>query len=400
MTGPMAGRRVAIVSRIYLPEPGQGSYRLGAVARALRNVGAEVVVITSTPPRGFADRALVDHDGIELRRARVLRDRTGYVRGYLQYLSFDVPVFFRVLFGGRFDAVLVEPPPTTGIAVRAATAIRRVPYIAFVPDVMSDAVELFDGQPFTARVVARVVRALERSVMTGAAICAVVTDDFARRIAVFAPHARVEVVGNGFDESLFGPEGPIESLGEPYLLYAGTASEVHGAGIFVEALAKVREVLPTARLVWVGQGADRAEIERRAEEVAPGACVFLPRLGPEATAAWTRGAAATLASMRPDGRYRAFPAKMHASVGCGTPVVYAGREPGRAFAEQPGVGWGVDYDPSQVAAAMIDALASPRDEAARRRLADWAREHVSLAAVGDRVAALIEGVVASRRADS
>lgn len=395
MTGPLAGRRVAIVSRIYLPEPAQGSYRLAAAARALRDAGARVVVITTTPPAAFADHELPEHDGIELRRARVLRDRTGYVRGYLHYLSFDVPAFFRVLFGGRWDAILVEPPPTTGTAVRLAAGLTRTPYVAFVPDVMSDAVELFDRQPFTARVIARAVRTLERFVLHGAAAAAVVTENFAERIAEFAPRARVKVVGNGYDELLFSPDGPARMLDAPYLLYAGTASEVHGAGIFVEALPRVLAADPDARVVWVGQGADRQAIERRAEELAPGVCQFSPRLGPEETAAWIRGAAATLASMRPDGRYRAFPAKMHASVGCGVPVVYAGREPGRTFAELPGVGWGVDYEVGQVADAMVAALAAPTDEVERRRLAEWARSAVSLRAVGQRVAEVIAEVIGS-----
>src|SRR3546814_10831501 len=38
---------------------------------------------------------------ILVRRARVLRDAAGYVRGYLQYMSFDIPLAVRLLLARR-----------------------------------------------------------------------------------------------------------------------------------------------------------------------------------------------------------------------------------------------------------------------------------------------------------
>lgn len=387
----LTGRRIAIVSRIYSPEPGAASFRLGALARVLRDQGASVTVLTTTPPEGYAGDP-PDHGRIDVRRARALRDSAGYIRGYLQYMSFDIPAFFRVLFARRSDLVIVEPPPTTGVMMRIACWLRRTPYAYYAADVWSDAVELTESPAL----VARVVRGFERFAYRGAAIVVSVSDPFTQRIRQIAPTAEVATVGNGFDDALFSDEGPARHLEGPYLLYAGTASEVHGAGIFVEAMARVRVEVPTAQLVFVGQGADRAAMQTRADEVAPGAVQFLPRLSPQETAEWIRGAAASLASMRPEGRYRAFPAKMHASVGCGTPVVYAGGEPGRSFAELDGVGWGVDYDLAAVAAAMTEALTAERDETARRRLAAWARANVSLRAVSERFASAVAPAIHGR----
>ncbi|MFB8386194.1 glycosyltransferase family 4 protein [Microbacterium sp. NPDC055910] len=388
----LAGRRVAIISRIYGPEPGAASFRLGSLARVLRDRGAEVTVRTTTRPAGYEGDP-PDHEGITIRRAWALRDRAGYIRGYLQYMSFDIPAFFRVLFSRRVDFVIVEPPPTTGAVVRIACALRRIPYAYYAADVWSDAVELTEAPSL----VARVVRTFERFAYRGAAVVVSVSEDFTARIRAIAPTARIATVGNGFDESLFSDEGMHRSLAGPYLLYAGTASEVHGAGVFVEAMPAVRAAVPDARLVFVGQGADRAAMQARADELAPGAVQFHPRLSPQETAEWIRGAAASLASMRPEGRYRAFPAKMHASVGCGTPVVYAGDDPGRSFTEINGIGWGVDYDVDAAATAMISALTRPRDDGERRRLARWARENVSLRAVSERFVEAVESAPAQRR---
>ncbi len=386
----LAGRRIAIVSRIYSPEPGAASFRLDALARALRDAGATVNVITTTPPAGYLDEPGA-HEGIRVRRARVLRDREGYVRGYLQYLSFDVPAFFRVLFAGRLDALIVEPPPTTGLAMRIVCALRRLPYAYYAADIWSDAVEMTPAP----RLVARVVRGFERFGMRGAAVVLSVSDTVTARLEELRASRRIRTIGNGVDGTVFRPDGDTQKSDAPYLLYAGTASEVHGAVIFAEALGQVRAAVPDARLVFIGQGSERREIERIAEELAPGAVRFEGRLSPADTASWIRGAAATLASVRPEGYELAFPTKMYASIACGTRVVYAGIGPGQEFAERPGFGWAVGYELEEVAAAMRDALITPVTQKDRATLASWAAEHLSLSAVAGRATEAVAGILSA-----
>ena len=67
---------VRIVSRIYLPEAAAASFRLAGVAKALREKGIEVEVVTTTAPSGLQ---VADQDRV--RRFPVLRDKEGYVRG-------------------------------------------------------------------------------------------------------------------------------------------------------------------------------------------------------------------------------------------------------------------------------------------------------------------------------
>ena len=107
-----------------------------------------------------------------MRRFPVLRDRAGYVRGYVQYLSFDVPLFFRVLFGRRVHAIVAEPPPTTGFFVRLAAAIRRTPYIYYAADIWADGASQ-TGAPAW---IVRVVKTIERFAMRGAKTVLSVSD--------------------------------------------------------------------------------------------------------------------------------------------------------------------------------------------------------------------------------
>ena len=131
--------RIIIASRIFSPEPAAASFMLEAIARRFAAAGHTVVVLTTTPPRGTPP---VDIPGVIVHRFPVLRDRSGYVRGYLPYLSFDIPLLFRLLFRRRADLYFVEPPPTTGAVVRTVTGLLHRPYFYDAADIWSDAASM------------------------------------------------------------------------------------------------------------------------------------------------------------------------------------------------------------------------------------------------------------------
>lgn len=391
VTRALEGSHVVIASRIYLPEPGAASFRLAALARALRDSGAETTVLTSTAPHGYSE-PVADHDDITVKRRRVLRDSLGYVRGYVQYMSFDIPLFFRLLFQRKLDAVVVEPPPTTGMVVMVVCALRRIPYVYYAADLWADAVASTDAPPL----VARFVSWLERTSMRRAAAVLSVSRQVSERIDELAMGVTPTTIGNGVDTTLFAPAGPAQPASPPYLLYAGTASEVHGAGIFVDAFARVIESNPDARLVFIGQGAERQQLEEKARRLPAGSVSFAARLSPEHTASWIRGARATLASVRPGAYTIGFPTKIYASIACGTPVIYSGEGVATEFAARHDIGWSVKYSVDDVVSAMTEALLAPIPDAEHDRLAQLARDEVSLVAVADRAVSVIAAAAAPR----
>lgn len=382
------GINVVVASRIYLPEPGAASLRLAALSRALRDEGALITVLTSTSPKEYGNE-VSDHSGISVKRRKVLRDRLGYVRGYLQYLSFDIPLFARLLFSRRIDVVVVEPPPTTGVVVRFLCTVRRIPYLYYAADLWSDAVES-TGSP---RLVARVVRAMERFVVRGAAAVLSVSPSVSDRVSELERSVVPVTVGNGVDTTVFSLEGEAHSAEPRYLLYAGTSSEVHGATVFMDAFKLVLDQVASARLIFVGQGAERHALEEAAAGLPAGAVTFVPRVSPDEAARWIRGARATLASVRPGAYAIGFPTKIYASVACGVPVIYSGTGVGREFAEKHDIGWAVEYSPTHVADAMLEAFDGRFREANRERLAQLAVAEVSLSAVASRAARAVATVV-------
>ncbi|EAR24820.1 predicted glycosyltransferase [marine actinobacterium PHSC20C1] len=374
---PRVRGAVAIASRIFAPEPAAASFRLAALANALARSGARTVVITST----FTSEADAANDAVdsevEIRRFPVVRNKDGYVRGYLQYLSFDVPLVFRLMFSRGIAAVVVEPPPTTAAVVRVVCAIRRIPYFYYAADIWSDA-----SVTVANSVVVKAVRAVELWALLGAAGVLSVSSTVTQRLAELGVAERVKEVGNGVDTDLFAEQGIHYPHDSPYFLYAGTASEVHGATIFVDALALVRETHPTARIIFVGQGADRSELERRGKGLGEGAVEFLPRVPPARVAEMLRSSVASLASVKPGVGYDlAFPTKLYASVACGTPAIFAGAGPGAQFVSDLDAGWVADYSSVKVADAMIAALTTETDAAARGALAERAGQAVSITAI-------------------
>lgn len=378
--------RVTVVTRIYSPEPSAASLRLSAMVSALADAGADVRVVTTSPPRSA--RRADDDPRVDVRRWPVLRNRSGYLRGYLPYLSFDLPVFFRVLFGRRADVYVCEPPPTTGFFLRIAAWLRRTPYVYYGADIWSDA-SAATGAP---GIVLRVVRGLEQVALRGACAVLVVSDGVRQRVAALAPGVPTSVVGHGVDLDTFTPDGPRGA--EPVdIVYVGTASEWHGAGIAVEALAQVMHADENVTAAFIGQGSQWNALERRVNELGlQSRILFLPTVAAEEAAAWLRTARISLATLAPGQGYDfAVPTKLYSSVAAGTPVAYAGPDPVRRLIVDEGLGAATPYESAAYAQAIGSLLSET--QGADEGLVRWAGENVSSAAVAERAVQTILRVV-------
>ena len=384
---------VTLATRTFTPEPTAAALRLGALVRALVSGGDRVRVLTSRlAPAVARDAARADEPCpglVDVRRAPVLRDRTGAVRGYVSYLSFDVPLIARLLAGHRPDVVVSEPPPTTGAAVRLACALRRVPYVYYCADVVSDAATLA-GVP---RPVVRAVAALESFALRGARRVVAVSDGVARRARDLGARD-VVVVPNGVrvPEAVAAgtPEG-FPACAGPVFVYAGTVAHWLAPEVFIDAFERARGQLGDARLVFVGQGSGWEDLVERARRVA--GVELIPAVSAEEAERWMARATATLASLRPGGYDYAYPTKILASLAQGTPVIYAG--PGQAARDvrEAGLGVACGVDADQVLEAMIGVASGSLGWAGQERARAWVREHRSVDASSRAAAAAVRSAL-------
>ena len=405
---------VLLATRIHLPEAAAASFRLDSVEKALVADGMAVRVLTSRAPAD-APQGEPDPEGVEVSRWPVLRDSSGYLRGYVPYLSFDLPLALRLLMAPRPEAILVEPPPTTGAVVRVVAALRAIPYVWYAADVWSAAA----ASTGAADIVVRAVEKLEAFAVGGAARVIAVNDGVAQSVAELVNAApddeswaqRIRVVPNGIDTTVFDAHGPTPSeqdrarigLNGPYFVYAGTASEWQGADVFVHALAQVRRTHPKAQLLFLGRGTAWQEITQAASQLPAGpdgapAVIMHPAVPAAEAAVWQRGAAAALVSIKPGQGYDfAYPTKVLSALGCGTPVLFAGRGPVSADVRDFDLGWAAEHDAAAVAEAMCTALdtydaeiASGARPTTAQRFHDWVEDHRSLRATGQSAARVVQ----------
>ncbi|MFC8922693.1 glycosyltransferase family 4 protein [Cellulosimicrobium sp. NPDC057127] len=389
--------RVIVASRIYWPEPAAAAFRLKALVAELAARGASVRVLTTRPAPGSSPTTSAGEEGgtsggpgtVRVARWPVLRDRSGYVRGYVQYMSFDLPLILRLSFASRPDVVVAEPPPTTGLMVRIVCSLRRIPYVYYAADVWSDAAAA-TGAP---TVVSRALRRVESWAIRGAERVIAINEGVEERVRSLGAH-RVEVVRNGVDTDAFHPDGALAETAPsgPYAIYAGTVSEWQGADVFVRALSQVLERVPDAKLVFLGQGSSWAELRQLATGLPDGGtAVHFVSSVPQADAArWVRGASVALASLSPDAGYDfAFPTKILAGVASGVPVLFAGVGPAAETIAEERLGEAVPHDVEAVADALTRLLTVPASSSERERLARWAVDNASVRATGGRAAAVV-----------
>ncbi|UVY82421.1 glycosyltransferase family 4 protein [Brachybacterium sp. NBEC-018] len=381
--------RVVVATRVFTPEPVAAAFREEALVRALEEAGCEVSVLTTRPPRGTVGKDRVH--GVS--RFPVKRDHQQQVRGYVSYMSFDVPLALRLLLRRRPDVIVAEPPPTTGIVATVLGVLRRVPTVFYAADIWSDASESVDSVP---RAVVAGVRLMETTTWRRAAKVLTISTGVDDRVAaLIGRRPSLTMVGNGIDTDTFTADGPAPEEPGPYFVYGGTVSEWQGADIFVEAFARLRAERPEARLLFFSEGSGKEELAAMVERQGIEGIEFRGRLAPAEMSRMLRGAVAGLSSITPGLGYEfALPTKIYAATASGTPVVHAGE--GAAFERirGGGLGWASEYDPAQVAEAMRAAL-DGEDRPTTEHLREWTLEHASLQGAAARAAAAV--IEAARR---
>lgn len=380
-------RRVVIISRIYRPEASAASFFLGAVADALLQHGHEVEVLTARMPTGFSTESRGEH----VRTFPVLRDRNGYVRGYLQYMSFDIPLFFRFLFTRKPDVVLVEPPPTTGTVVRIVCGMRRIPYVYDAADIWSDAAD----NATESQLVIRVLRKMETFALNGARRIVTISQGVAERLAELGVDRPVEITGYGADTESFRYE---QAAIDPVFLYAGSYSVWHGAEILLDAFLEFSRLHPGYTLRFVGNSTERDALSARAAELGLSDSVeFFDSVPAAQLLPQLTKATASLATLRPGSGYEyAFTTKAYSALASGCPVIFAGPGPTSSFIDEANhyvrAGAAVDYDASAIAEAMVALVEDRPDASARAATARWTEQNHSMSAVAERVREAIENI--------
>ncbi|WP_235809538.1 glycosyltransferase family 4 protein [Methanofollis ethanolicus] len=205
------------------------------------------------------------------------------------------------------------------ISARAAASAGKVPLVITWHEVWGEYWQEYLGRKGVAG------RAVERFVATLPDRHIAVSPSTASALAGLGVREGVEVVPNGIDLARIAAVPPAAESTD--VIFVGRLIREKHADLLVEALARVREEVPDLRAVIVGDGPERASVERRVHDLGLGGSVFFTGFLPDDTsviAAMKASKVFVLPSTR-----EGFGIAALEAMACGLPVVTADH-PGNA----------------------------------------------------------------------
>ncbi len=265
---PLPPLRIALLTTAFprWPNDSRGPSML-ETARALRDQGVQVRVVTLHGPNA---REFEAFESIPVFRQRYLwPDRlerlqdvggglpAAWAQGWGARLTF-VPLFlcmvWAAIWHGRAVDVIHAHWTLAGLAAWLASFVTGTP---FVLTVHGSDVYIAPGIPG--------VGALTRAMLKRCARVLAVSRNLAQATAELGyPEARIEVLPDGIDLDRFTP-GPPER--EALLLFVGSLIQRKGVDILLLAMSAVRAEHPQVHLAVVGDGPERAALERQSHEI-------------------------------------------------------------------------------------------------------------------------------------
>ncbi|MFG2138132.1 glycosyltransferase [Streptomyces sp. NPDC048650] len=302
----------------------------------------------------------------------------------------------------RPDVVLTQMPSLAGGVLGGRLARRAgVPHVVVVQDLMGAAAEQ-SGIQGGGRAAA-VAGAVEARVLRGAAVVGVVHESFVDRVtAMGVPRARVHVVPNW--THVRGPSGDREStrarLGwkadETVLLHAGNMGLKQGLEVLVEAARLAGREAPAVRIVLMGDGNQRAHLQRLAADVS--ALSFLPPVGADEFPDVLAAADVLAVTQKASVLDMSLPSKLTSYFMTGRPVIASVAAEGGTAQEvrRSGAGPVIAPEDPKALLAAVRALADDPAEADRlgARGPRYVEERLSSTAGLERITALLRHAVA------
>jgi glycosyltransferase involved in cell wall biosynthesis len=207
------------------------------------------------------------------------------------------------------------------------------------------------------------------------------------------PSDKLSFVPNGVDRDLFVP-GPSPDP-DPYpgrfvVCFAGTVGMAHGLGTVLDAAPLAKRERPELLFVVVGEGAERRELEARAQREGLDNVVFTGRVPRARVPELLRRAEISLVMLKDDPLFKTvLPSKLFESMGCARPMLLGVDGEARRLVERAGAG--LYFAPSDPRALLDGIAALAADPERRARMGE----------AGHRVATteFDRGVLAARYAD-
>ncbi len=386
---------VVFFNRSYYPDLSATGQLLAELCEELcQHHGCRVTVVAGMPLLPMADRPvrspeaargwLVERErrnGVEILRARGTRfPKAGFLGRFCNYVTYFLSACWAGQRLGRPDLVVsLTDPPIIGLAAWLAARRYRTPFVMAVKDVFPEVARLLED--FDSRLVERVLQVVNRFLVRRADRVVALGDTMRRRLieGKGADPQRTVVIPDWTDCNQIRPHCKDNAFSRQYgladkfvVMHSGNLGLSQGLEELIEA---ARSWLPHSeiRLVFVGEGVKKAELQQKAHDLGLTNVLFLPFQPQERLIDSFAAADVFLISLKKGLSGFIVPCKLYGILASGRPYVAAVEADSEVAETTRRHGCGLLADPGDAAAVAECVSRLFQDPALTARLGERAR---------------------------
>lgn len=371
---------ILFLSDNFPPEVNAPASRTFEHAREWVRAGHRVTIITGFPnfPLGkvFAGyrnqwRKSEEIEGITVIRVwTYITANSGFLKRSLDYFSFMITAFLASFKVDRPDVVVgTSPQFFTACAAYLVSRVKRIPFVFELRDLWPASIEAVGAMKHNP--VLEALEKLELFLYTKAHSIISVTQAFKTDLVKrgIAPD-KIQVVLNGIDPSRFSPRPKDSALVKSLNLegafvagYIGTQGMAHGLDTLLDA-ALILKHQPSSRpirLLFLGDGAEKARLKERAESLNLPNVVFLDTVQKEEVARYWSILDVSLIHLKDNPVFETvIPSKIFESMGMGLPIILGVKGEAAEIVEREQAGVVVPpQNAERLATALMDLAQDP-----------------------------------------
>ena len=372
--------RILYVSQYFPPEMGAPAARVHELSRQWVRQGHAVTVLTGfahhpTGIKSAEDRWRVTRretvDGIDVVRSYVYAaPNAGTWRRMASYVSFfGSAALIGAARVSRPDVVVATSPQLLcACAGYVLARWKRVPFVFEVRDLWPESIVAVEAM--RENLIVRGLKRVARYLYEHSSRIVTVGQGYKRQIEqrYSIPPERIDVVPNGIDLETFVPSPRENEVRRQYgwgdrlvLLYVGTHGMAHALHVVLEAALQFRDD-PRKLFVFVGEGARKEQLKRRAAELHLDNVQFIDQQPKTRIPLFYAACDIGLVTLRNTPLFQdVLPSKIFEYLGMQRPVILSVDGEARRLVQDAGSGV---FVPPEDAAALADAIRSLAEQPA------------------------------------
>ncbi|MEM6415355.1 MAG: glycosyltransferase family 4 protein [Pseudomonadota bacterium] len=373
--------RILVFSHYYPPEVNAPASRTSEHCRRWSDAGHDVTVVTCAPnhPRGeiypgYKNKLFQSEmeDGVRVVRVwTYFAANEGFVRRTANYVSYMFSAALAAMPLKRPDIILSTSPQFfCGLTGLLAKWMRRTPWVFEVRDLWPESIVSVGAMRKGFAV--RCLEGLESFAYKHADHIVSVTDAFVPHIADRSGATKVSVVKNGVNLDLFKKQGDAARTkarfgfeGRFIAAYVGTHGLAHGLDTVLDAARQLKNDDRIGFLL-VGDGAERARLQARADEMALDNLLIVGQLPKsDMPAVWSATDASLIVLKKSDTFKKVLPSKMFEAMAMERPIILGVEGEAKALLEEANAGVAIRPEDARALAASVKELAERPDLAKR-----------------------------------